>query len=341
MTATRPDCSASTDDPSTDDPSAGRAERTAASGDTFAAFQGAQRQVLERYGVDARSQMIRVPRLDLDVHVLVAGDGPPVLMAIGGGMVAALWAPLMAELGGYTAIAFDPPGHGLSEPVRYSTQTMRTTAVELIDGVRHALGIERAPIVAQSMGGLWSTWFALDRPRHVSAISYVGCPALMLGTSAPLPLRLGTIRPLHSVIEHLQPPSTRQVERIGRMAGEPLDELPELRDLFLAYERLPATSAVLLDLHRALVRVRGARPEVALTADQLRAVTQPVQFVWGERDPFGSPDVGRRAAALMTDAELRTVDTGHGPWFTRPAEVGGHVTTFLARHSSSIREEST
>jgi pimeloyl-ACP methyl ester carboxylesterase len=336
MTATRPDGSTGADGPT-----AAVAEWAAAGGDSFTNFRRAQRHVLDRYGVDARSRMVRVPRLDLDVHVLVAGDGPPVLMAIGGGMVAALWAPLVAELGGYTAIAFDPPGHGLSGPVQYSTPTLRTTAVELFDGVRDAFGIERGPIVAQSMGGLWATWFALDRPRNVSAISYIGCPALMLGTSAPFPLRLGTIRPLHRMIEHLQPPSTKQVERIGRMAGEPLDQLPELRDLFLAYERLPATSAVLLDLHRALVRVRGARPEVALTADQLRAVTQPVQFVWGERDPFGSVDVGRRAAALMADAELHTVDTGHGPWFTHPAQVGEHVTNFLARHSSSIREEPT
>ena len=64
-------------------------------------------------------------------------------------------------------------------------------------------------------------------------------------------------------------------------------------------------------------------------------MSQPVQFVWGEHDPFGSADVGRRAVELMADAELHVVDTGHGPWFTRPAEVGELVSTFVARRSKA------
>jgi len=295
-------------------------------------FRSAQQRVLDRYHVTARSQMIHIPQLGTDVHALVSGEGPPVLMVIGGGMVAALWSPLIAQLGGVTTIAFDPPGHGLSEPVPYSTSTLRATAVGLIEGVLDSFSIASAPIVAQSMGGLWSMWYTLDRPQRVSAISLVGCPALMLGTSAPLPLRLATIRPLHRLIDRLQPPSPRQVERLGKMAGEPLGDLPELRDMFLAYERLPAASTELLDLHRAAIRVRGARPEVALTADHLRELTRPVQFVWGEHDPFGPPDVGRRAAELVADAEFHSVDAGHGPWFTRPTEVGDLVSAFLARH---------
>jgi 2-hydroxy-6-oxonona-2,4-dienedioate hydrolase len=298
----------------------------------MAEFRRAQQRVLDRYRVDARSQLVTIPQLGIDVHVLVAGEGPPVLMAIGGGMVAALWAPLMAELDGCTIIAFDPPGHGSSDGVAYSTRTLRTTALALFDGVLDGFDIDRAPIVAQSMGGLWSTWYALDRPARVSAISYVGCPALLLGTSAPLPLRLATIRPVHRLLERVQPPSTRQVEQLGRMAGEPLDELPELRDLFLAYERLPSAGTELFELHRAAVRIRGARPEVALGADELRRVRQPVQFVWGTHDPFGPPEIGRRAADLMPDAELHVVDAGHGPWFTRSGEVGTLVSTFLSRH---------
>jgi len=312
-------------------PEPGVERRPRADDDRVADFRRAQQRVLQRYGVAARSQQVRVPQLGIDVHVLVAGEGPPVLMAIGGGMVAGLWAPLMAQLTGHTTIAFDPPGHGLSDAHPYSTRTLRSTAVGLVDGLLDEFGVGRAPIVAQSMGGLWSTWYALDRPARVSAISYLGCPALLLGTSAPLPLRLGTIRPLHLLVDRFMAPSTRQVERLGRMAGEPLDELPELRDLFLAYERLPGSAAELLDLHRAAIRVRGARPEVALRADLLRAVRQPAQFVWGTRDPFGPPDVGRRAADLMPDAEFHLVDTGHGPWFTRPADVGALVSNFLDR----------
>ncbi len=313
---------------STRDDRAGEHPRAATS-----AFRRAQDRVLARYGVDAESWFVDVPALGGRAHVLTVGDGPPVVMAIGGGMVAAMWAPLMARLEGFTLHAFDPPGHGSSDTTTYRTETMRQTAVGFLDDLFDALQVERAPVVAQSMGGLWTTWLALDRPTRVAAISYVACPATLLGTSAPVPLRLSTVRPLGRLFDRLQPPSTRQVERLGAMAGEPLADLPELRDLFLAHELLPGAAALLHDLHRALVRVRGARPEVALGADELDRVTQPVQLVWGDHDPFGPPSTARRAAAIVPDAELHLVHGGHAPWFTGADVIGPLVSRFLRRHT--------
>ena len=81
-------------------------------------FVSAQQRVLDRYGVDADSQYVDTPILDGQAHVLVAGQGPPVVMVIGGGMVTALWAPLMAQLGGRTLYAVELPGHGLTGSVR-------------------------------------------------------------------------------------------------------------------------------------------------------------------------------------------------------------------------------
>lgn len=309
--------------------------------DAHRQFEQAQQRVLDRYRVDVESRFVDVPRIDGRAHVLVGGEGPPLVMAPGGGLVAALWAPLMERLDGFTLYAFDPPGHGLSDPATYRAGTIRSTAVEFLGQLLDGLGLERAPFAANSMGGLWTSWLALDRPDRVSAISYIGCPALMLGTSAPLPLRLGTIRRLHQLVERLQPPSPKQVERLGRMAGEPLDELPELRDLLLAAERLPAFSSQLFDIHRALVRVRGARPEVALTAERLAGVTQPVQLIWGDHDPFGSPAVGRRAAQIIGDAECHVVDGGHGPWFTGSGAIAPLLTRFLDRCSSGARTDRT
>lgn len=306
-----------------------------------ARFAHAQERVLDRYGVEAESRFVDVPALGGRAHVLVAGDGPPVVMAIGGGMVAALWAPLMAHLDGFTLYAFDPPGHGLSDATSFRPDTLRETAVGFLDGLFDALQVERAPVVAQSLGGLWTTWLALDRPDRVTSIVFVACPATMLGTSAPLPLRLSTIRPLGWLLDRLQPPSTRQVERLGAMAGEPLADLPEIRDLFLAYELLPETARHLHDLHRAVVRVRGPRPEVELGEDDLSRLAQPVQLVWGRHDPFGSPSIGRRAAEVVPDAELHVVDGGHGPWFTRPDVIAPLVSRFLHQHVARPGDRTT
>lgn len=292
-------------------------------------FVVAQRRVLDRYGVDAESRFVPTPILDGDAHVLVAGNGPPVMMLIGGGMVAALWAPLMAHLGGRTLYALELPGHGLTAPVHFDTETLRSVGVTYLTQVMEGLGVDRAPFIGQSIGGLWSTWLALDMPERVSGISYVSCPAMVLGTSAPFPLRISTIRFVRSAINKMDPPSPQQVQRMGRINGEDLSDLPEVRDLFLAYERVPGCLDTLLELHRALVRLRGPRPEVELTADQLSGLAQPVQMIWGDRDPYGPPEIGERMAAAIGHGSVHVFGGGHGPWFKQAKAIGPVIMAFF------------
>lgn len=294
-------------------------------------FVSAQHRVLDRYGVDAGSRYVDTPVLDGPAHVLVAGKGPPVVMVIGGGMVNALWAPLMAHLTGRTLYAVELPGHGLTGPVRYDKETMRSRAMSFLTQVMDGLHVDRASFIGQSIGGLWSTWMALDAPERVSTISYVSCPAAALGSSAPLPLRVSTIRRVRALINTIDPPSRKQVQRMGRMNGEDLSDMPEVSDLFLAYQRIPGCLDTLLDLHRAVVRVRGARPEVELTAEQLSRLRQPVQMIWGDRDPYGSPEIGEQMASAFGHGSVHVFPGGHGVWFKQAEAIGPVINDFLDR----------
>lgn len=289
----------------------------------------AQQRVFDRYGVEVESRFVRTPALTGDTHVLASGEGPPLVMVIGGGMVAGLFAPLMAHLDGYRIYAMDPPGHGLTASTGFSEGAMRELAVGFLSEVLDGLGLKEAPFVSQSLGGLWTSWLAIDRPDRVSSISYVACPALMLGTSAPLPLRIATIPVVGDLINVLDRPSQKQVMRMGRMAGEDLSDVPELRDLFLAYERMPGARARLGELHRALIRLRGPRPGVELTARQLSRIRSPIQMIWGEDDPFGPPSTGKRAARVLPGASLHVVPGGHGPWFHHAETIASLIRSFL------------
>ena len=82
-----------------------------------------------------------------------------------------------------------------------------------------------------------------------------------------------------------------------------------------------------------MVRVRGGRPGTRLAAGQLAKIDRPTLLVWGENDPFGSPEVGERMAGLMPDAELHVVGGGHAPWLTQAERIGPLVTGFLQRHA--------
>ncbi|MFG2086021.1 MULTISPECIES: alpha/beta fold hydrolase [unclassified Spirillospora] len=62
---------------------------------------------------------------------------------------------------------------------------------------------------------------------------------------------------------------------------------------------------------------------------ELARVRRPVQMIWGERDPFGQEKSGRRAAAIMRDAELHLVPGGHAPWLYQARQVGALMRRFL------------
>ena len=62
------------------------------------------------------SRLVRVQ--GLTIHTQVSGQGEPLLLHSGVFTGAQSWDPLLPELAGYQAIAFDPPGIGRSPAPR-------------------------------------------------------------------------------------------------------------------------------------------------------------------------------------------------------------------------------
>lgn len=304
--------------------STGSAETTT---EAVGGFLDAQQRVLDRYGVDAERRS--VPTSGGTAQVLVAGEGPPLPMVIGGTVPAVFWAPLMARLRGRTLCAIELPGFGLTDPVRYHHATLRRTAVAFLDGVLDGLGIGRCDVVSQSMGSQWTAWLAADRPARVRSQVMIGCPAFFLDTSAPLPMRLFSVPGLGRALQASSPPSPRGAERIIRMVGEDPEGLAELRDVLVAAQRVPTYGDSTLALMRAVMRSTRPRAEIVLGPDELRRVGHPVRLVWGEQDPFGRLASGRRAAELMPVATFHVVPGGHAPWFHHADLVAGLVRDLL------------
>ncbi len=223
------------------------------------AFTAAQFRMLTRHNVDAESRFVEVPSIAGRAQVLVAGDGPPVVMLNGIGTPAAMWAPLMTELVDFKLYAVDLPGFGLTDTVRDLTRHYRATAVQFLCETLDKLGLDQAAFIANSLGSRWAIWMALDAPDRLSAMVHVGCPATALGTSAPLPMRLMSVPPLARLLMKLQPPSHRQVEQLAKIVHQyPLE--PELANLLLATERLPGFEHTFLATLNTMVRLRVRAP---------------------------------------------------------------------------------
>lgn len=169
------------------------------------------------------------------------------------------------------------------------------------------------------------------RPGRMTALVHVGCPAVVLDSSAPFPMRVLSVRFAGRLLTRLQPPSRRQVKQLSRMVKEyPL--VPELVDLLVATERLPGFRRTFLSTVHTLIRLRGSRPETRLTAGQLAKIDQPTLLFWGKNDPFGLPEVGKRMATKMPAAELHVIEGGHAPWLTQAERIGPTATHFLQQH---------
>src|SRR5215207_5862645 len=75
------------------------------------------------------------------VHILEAGEGPPVLLLHGSNTSSLSLLPVLERLEDVRAIAVDRPGFGLSEPARVPSEGFRDGAVEFIDDVADALDL--------------------------------------------------------------------------------------------------------------------------------------------------------------------------------------------------------
>lgn len=296
-------------------------------------FIGAQDAALAAHGVDAEQRFVEVPVVEGHAQVLVAGSGPPLILLDGIGTPAAMFAPLMGRLGRFTCYAVDLPGYGLTDSGGRPSRDLRHTAVNFLSEVLDGLGLERPIVLGNSLGSLWASWFALAEPSRVSALVHLGCPALVLDTSAPLPMRLLSIPVLGQAMMRLQPPSKRQVEQLAKMVREhPLP--PEIARLLLATEKLPRFEETFLDMLKALLTLRGARAGMSLTRDQLGRIHAPTLLVFGKSDPMGAEETGRQVEAAMPDAELHVVEGGHAPWIHHSDVIAPLVREFAGRLSA-------
>lgn len=296
-------------------------------------FAEAQRHLWHVHEVDAEPFVVPVDGVG-SVHGFEVGDGPPVLFVIGGGAPGAMWTPLVAELDGYRRVVVDRPGFGLTRGVPHRRQDMRRLARDFVGGIVAGLGLQRPAIVANSMGAWWSIQYVLAAPERIASLVPIGCPALLLGTSAPPPLRLVGVPGLGDLLVRLQPTTPSGARTTCRTLGDPLGTDPQddaMAGVLAAMSRMPDFRRTWVDLLGSFVRIRGARPDMVITAEAVARLDVPVRFVWGESgDPFGDIEVGRQAAWLAPDADLVGVPGGHVPWLTDAAAVARPVGEFLA-----------
>jgi 2-hydroxy-6-oxonona-2,4-dienedioate hydrolase len=227
----------------------------------------AERRLFEFYGLTAETRYFGLAHTGVRVRVTEIGSGPPAVVVPGNTGDSFPLAPLMAELRGRRIIAINRPGGGLSDGMDHRRVGFRELAVDTLTSVLDELELDRVPLVAHSIGGHWSLWFAMDRPERVSALTLLGVPGNVMGTAPPFALRLLTVPVLNSLLfSTLTPRSAdRALRGLSFMGHSPetVAALPEaMAECYFRFQRLPHYRISSLTLMAQINRLVGSRPGV-------------------------------------------------------------------------------
>ena len=303
------------------------------------AAEEAEKNLFKHYNLDYEEKYIEMNKPKIRLRVLEVGSGPPVLMVPGGVGDAWIFASLIKHLAGYRVIAVNRPGGGMSEGIDHRAVDIRQLAVDSLTTVVDYYNLDSVPVIGNSMGGLWSFWFALARSERVSALIQLGTPALILETSAPFPMRLLSLPRLNRRLVKMTIPKTYdKVRGVPAFLGHPREVGANWPESEAAcgyhFTRLPTYETSWLSLLERVATLRGGKADVQFREEELRKVRQPTLLIWGSKDPFGNLDTAQRANEALPNAELHEVGFGHNPWWDNAQKCAALINGFLSKYSS-------
>jgi pimeloyl-ACP methyl ester carboxylesterase len=284
-------------------------------------------QLRERYdqmvqSAGARGRFIYRPQGGA-VHVIEAGEGPPVVHLHGNNTSSLSHLMLLAHSTGVRSFLIDRPGFGLSDPATFPRRTFRQCAVRFVVEVLDQLRLESAVLVGASGGGTWAIWCALDRPERVRGLVLLGSVPLLPGARIPVGIRLMATPVLGDVLSRSVRPGRRMLLRLMSSVGEGDTILrhPDLLDSLIDAARDPVATAANLAEFQALLSPLGTRTATRIRPDDLHRVAVPTLMIWGDKDPVVSVADAQAAAELIPDARLEVLPAGHVPQLGDPDRV--------------------
>jgi len=265
------------------------------------------------------------------VSTLTMGSGPDVLLLHGlGGTRASFFDTAAALSHSYRVHALDFPGFGSSSKPASGAYNARWFA-DIVLGYMDALGIERARIVGNSMGGRVAIEVGLLAPERVVALGLL-CPAVAF-----------VKRGFHPVVRLLRPEFGLVPHRFARATVQ-----RQFWSLFSDRDLVdPSVSDVVVDEFQRIYGSAGARFAFLSSArniylekpfghdgfyPRLAHLEPPALFVWTSGDTLIPAAFARHVRQWLPSAEHVVLDScGHVPQVERPEETNALLQRFFAR----------
>jgi 4,5:9,10-diseco-3-hydroxy-5,9,17-trioxoandrosta-1(10),2-diene-4-oate hydrolase len=246
------------------------------------------------------------------LHFSEAGDGPVVVMLHGGGPGASGLSNFGRNLpvfaGHFRTIVVDQPGFGASDkpPVKGNYFTF---AADALAGLLDDLGIEKAGLVGNSLGGGTAVRFALNYPERAGHLVLMGPGGLSLNVFSPDPTE--GVRRL-AEFPAAPGPSREKMEAFVRtMLFDQRLVTDQLIDERLAAASDPEQLAAMASMGASFFD--PAYFEDGMLWREVHRLRQRVLLIWGREDRVNPLDGALVALKLIRRAQLH-VFSGCGHW---------------------------
>ena len=263
----------------------------------------------QRAGVEPRYEDLS----GLRVRYVRRGHGPALVLLHGLASSIYTWAdviPALAE--DHDVVAVDLPGFGGSDiPADLSSSVYPATVLALMD----RLGVSRATLVGNSLGGAVAVVLAARHPERVRRLVLIDAAGFNLDPSRrPLILRLLGFGPVAVAVDAL-PVRRRVVTAALRQVFHDRSRVtPEKIEEYLAPLARPGVTEAI----RSLLTQPASFGLPAL----VREVRVPTLIIWGRNDRWiPVADADRFASAIPAARTVVLEECGHVPQEERPAEV--------------------
>jgi 2-hydroxy-6-oxonona-2,4-dienedioate hydrolase len=259
------------------------------------------------------------------IHYLEAGSAsnPTVILLHGLGGDATNWAMTIPALSGkYHVYVLDQIGFGKSDkPI---TNYRVSMLVEFLDVFCKKLGIQKASLVGNSLGGWTAASFALAHPEKVDKLVLV-CAAGYTGK------RWGVPEMTKEALAALNPSTTEDLKRLFSLI---LYNKAMLTDQFVETQltnKLKRGDGYTINSFIESI-VRGED----FLDGKAKAIKAPTLALWGKNDGLTPLGIGKAFVEDIQGAQLVVVDNcGHVPQMEKAAEFNAELLKFLGGAQSA------
>jgi pimeloyl-ACP methyl ester carboxylesterase len=257
------------------------------------------------------------------LHYQDVGSGYPVICIHGAGPGASAESNFKLNAGPFSekfrVVLYDMPQYGKSDKIVLTEPRLKYNA-RILAGFMAALGIDKAHIVGNSMGGQVAMKFGIDYPGQLTKVVVIGSGAVT-PIFAPHPVE-----------------GVKMIARYYKGTGPSREKLRDLLQTIL-YNPSFLTDDVFEERYQASIdpetvelfgKKQGEIPRENLGPD-LHKLKAKLLAIWGMDDRFGALDVGLQITRMVPDGQMHIFTRcGHWAQVEHAAEFNRLVIDFLA-----------